>query len=203
MAGGKLLAEGLQSTEHKACFPANRSVIGMIEQILNTNFTVTTTVLQQPSGAPFLADTSWIAFIALILGVVASALSIALTAMKINEYLSHRSRAALALLAPKLREIRTLLDRSWAVKDVERAYAIYDDEIIGKGLDHRLEKLERLRKRDYKRRFGFLFSNLYSRTLDVKMHSHQEIISLDEEAVRLKFEVVNAIDRILEKSWGD
>jgi len=177
----------------------------MIERILNTNSTVTTTttVLQQTSGASFLSDTSWIAFIALILGAVASALSIALTVMKFNEYLSRRSRATLVLLAPKLREIRTLLDRSYAVEDVERAYTIYDKEIIGKGFGRRLRKIEGVPQSDYKRRFEYVFPNLFTRALTVKMHSHQDIISYDEEAVRLKHEVVGAIDSILEKSEGD
>lgn len=87
--------------------------------------------------------------------------------------------------------------------DIERAYTIYDNEFIGKGFDRRLRRIEGLPQSDYKRHFEYVFPILFTHALTVKMNSHQDIISYDEEAVRLKHEVIAAIDSILEKSEGE
>lgn len=83
-------------------------------------------------------DTSLVAFVALILGIVATALSILLTMLKIREHFTRRSKQILERLAPKLREMRSSLQKDGRTRDVLRTYS---EEIDSKGYEVNLRKM--------------------------------------------------------------
>lgn len=98
----------------------------------------TTTVTTVASGQ---SDTSLVALIALILGIVSTALSVPLAMLTIRDYFGRKSKARLELLAPKLREIRDLLIPLYAPAGVARGPVLKNylkamNDFKGKGYWH-------------------------------------------------------------------
>ena len=102
----------------------------MIEEVIQQATTVTTVT----SGE---FDMSWVALAALILGMIATALSIPLTIIKVWEWWTSRTARWVNFLAPRLREIRVLMRQ---LRFVE-ANRLYHTEIHGKGFEPALRKI--------------------------------------------------------------
>lgn len=102
----------------------------MIEEVMQQATTVTTVA----SGE---FDTSLVALAALILGMIATVLSIPLAIIKIWEWWTSRTARWVNFLAPKLRDIRVLMKQ---LRFVE-ADRLYHAEIHGKGLEPALRKI--------------------------------------------------------------
>jgi len=170
----------------------------LIEEIFLQATSTTTTIATGQS------DTSGLTIIALILGVVSTALSIPLAILKIKEYYERKSKAALTLLAPKLREIRVLM------KDLQfvEADRLYHTEIHGKGFEPVLMKVSppvgpsdpALPQLFLK--FSIVSSITESRIISDKLRDGEAKIKLSAELADTARKIVAQIDKILEKAEG-
>ena len=170
----------------------------MIEEIfLQATSTTTTTANGQ-------FDTSGLVIIALILGIFSTALSICLAILKIKEYYDRKPKAALTLLAPKLREIRVLMKKMRFVE----ADKLYHAEIHGKGFEPMLMKVSppvspsdpALPQLFYK--LSFVDAITESGIVTHKFKDTEAKIKLDEELVDVARKIVAQIDKIFAKAEG-
>jgi hypothetical protein len=150
------------------------------------------------------SDTSALAIIALILGIISTALSIPLAILKIKEYHERGSNAALKLLAPKLRDIRVLMKQ---LRFVE-ADRLYHREIHGKGLEPMLMKISPPvgpSDPDLPRlffRLSFVSDAFESETIGDPLRDREAKTARLEELAGVARRIVAQIDKILEKAEG-
>jgi len=166
----------------------------LIEEVIQQATTVTTVT----SGE---FDTSWVALAALILGMIATVLSIPLAIIKIWEAWNSRTARWINLLAPKLRDIRVLMKQ---LRFVE-ADRLYHTEIHGKGFEPALSKISppdaELPQLFF--RLSFLAAYNESRLLkDGKTKDKEADVRLTALLADTARKIVAQIDKILEKAKG-
>jgi len=170
----------------------------LIEEVFLQATSTTTTIATGQS------DTSGLAIIALILGIVSTALSIPLAILKIKEYYERKPKAALTLLGPKLREIRVLMKH---LRFVE-ADRLYHTEIHGKGFEPMLMKISppvgpsdpALPQLFYK--FSLVNTITESEIITDKFRDREAKIKLSVELADVARKIVAQIDKILQKAEG-
>jgi hypothetical protein len=171
--------------------------------------TATTTV----SSGQF--DVSSVALVALILGIVASALSIPLTILSIRDHYTRRPKEIMKLPAPKLRTIRSMMIQSsgslppdfFHGSELEKAIQVFREEIDSKGFYPQLRKITKRGRDDD---LLDLFQKLYAlceqheiarRALRPDDYSYDHIQAAFE--TKTIFErIIRQIDKTLEKSEG-
>jgi hypothetical protein len=165
----------------------------LIEEVIQQATTLTTVTSGQ-------FDTSSVALAALILGMIATVLSIPLAIIKIWEAWTSRTARWIDLLAPKLREIRMLMKQ---LRFVE-ADRLYHTEIHGKGFEPALSKISppdaELPQLFY--RLSFLVALDKSRLLKEKMKDKEADVMLTAQLADTARKIVAQIDKILEKAKG-
>jgi len=164
----------------------------LIEEVIQQATTVTTVT----SGE---FDTSWVALAALILGMIATVLSIPLAIIKIWEAWTSRTARWINLLAPKLRDIRVLMKQ---LRFVE-ADRLYRTEIHGKGFEPALSKISppdaKLPQLFFE--LSLLVAVTESHILK-KMKDEEASVKLTAQLADTARKIVAQIDKILEKAKG-
>ena len=133
-----------------------------------------------------------VALVALVLGMVSTGLSIILATFKLREYLTSRRRTVIAAVAPKLREIRSLVSSPIRADDIINANKLFWSDIVWTGF---AEQLRRISFRKAMDKLAIDFEILYVICTEAKAVRRE--VSSDEEAARRASEIVSEIDMLL------